>query len=304
MFKYQIMNDKTIDITEQVGVFESIKSLMQQTLNPKFLTHTAIGEYKTGVHTGFTEIDKITNGILPGELVTIAVRPGIGKTAFMLSLLNNIAICNEKKVGVFSAERSAKKIFSRIIESSTGLPINKINGDRLTDSQLNVVYPVMKNLAKADIYIDDHSNPYLEDIITKSRAMVEMGIEVIFVDYLELLKTELTTKDKACDKEQFCIIVKLLNDLAKELEVPIILFSQLSQPIIYNNRFKYTPDYINENSDILMFVNRPDYYHINDIDGKEKGIAEITIAKNRDETEFTMVKLKFVESLDKFSNLN
>jgi len=286
---------------ERLGVFVSTKNLLKQTLDKKYKINFN-GNSEKGILTGFSEIDKITKGFQNGELNTIALIPGIGKTTIQLSLIDNIAVYNNKKVGVFSAERSARKIFTRLLESSTGLSLSKINAGQLTDSQKNQVLPVIKNYSYAQIYIDDTTNPMAEDIIEKSKLMAKNGVEIIFIDYLELITTNLKSKDKACSKEGFCPIVEAFKNLAIETKIPIILFSQLSKPIVYNNRFKYTPDYINEISDVLLFLNRPEFYHINDIDMKEKGMAEVTIAKIREDTDFTLTKLKFVESLDKYTD--
>ncbi len=295
------MAENSIELTEQLGVFVSTQKLLQQTLDKKYL-HLINQQNKQNIRSGFRALDAVIEGFKPGELTTIAVRPGIGKTAFLLSLMNNISVLSPRVCGVFSAERSARKLFQRMIESSTGLPISKINSGRLTDVQVNIVSPVVKTLQDSHIYIDDTTNPTAEYIIEKAKIMAKGGIEIIFIDYLELITTDLKSGDKNCDKEPFCIIMKTLSNLAKELNIPIVIFSQLSKPIVYNNRFKYTPDYVNEISDVLLFLNRPDFYHINDIDGKEKGIAEITVAKFKEATDFQVVNLRFVESLDKYTD--
>lgn len=295
------MTENSIDLTEQLRVFANTSSLMKQTLDKKYF-HLFNNNNKNFINSGFKAVDDITKGFKNGELTTIAVRPGIGKTAFLLSLLSNISVSSNRVSGVFSAERSSRKLFQRLIESSTGIPINKINSGRLTDVQRNVVIPVMKNMLDAHILIDETTNPTAEHIIENAKIMKESGIEIIFIDYLELMSTNLKTGDKACDKEPFCIIMKVLSDLAKEINLPIVIFSQLSKPIVYNNRFKYTPDYVNELTDTLLFLNRPDFYHINEIDGKEKGIAEITVAKANNSTDFIVANLRFVESLDKYTD--
>ena len=295
------MGDKTIDNSESLGVFVSAEKLIKQALDKRYNNYIKETP-KSNVLSGFSEIDKIAKGFKNGELTTIAVRPGIGKTAFLLSLINNIAVYGNRKVGVFSAERSARKLFSRLIESSTGLSLSKINSGRLTDVQRNLVIPVIKNLSYTNLHIDDTTNPTTESIIEKAKTMAKGGLEIIFIDYLELMSSSLKTKDKVCNKDPFCPIMHALSAMAKEIDIPVVLFSQLSKPIVYNNRFKYTPDYVNELTDVLMFLNRPDYCHINDIDGKEKGLAEVTIAKDHDSVEFKVAKLKFIESLDKYTD--
>jgi len=295
------MSDNTIDTSEALRAFVSAEKLIKQALDKRYNNYIKVSS-KPNILSGFIEIDNIAKGFKNGELTTIAVRPGIGKTAFLLSLINNIAVYSNKKVGVFSAERSARKLFSRLIESSTGLSLSKINSGRLTYVQRNLVLPVIKNLSNTHLFIDDSTNPITEEIIEKAKVMANSGIEIIFIDYLELMSSSFKTKDKVCNKDPFCPIMHAISALAKEINIPIVLFSQLSKPIVYNNRFKYTPDYVNEVTDVLMFLNRPDFYHINDIDGKEKGLAEVTIAKDHGSVEFKIAKLKFVESLDKYTD--
>jgi replicative DNA helicase len=295
------MTDNAQEITEQLGAFKSSQNLLKQTVDKKYFH--LYQDYPNGaILSGFKTVDQLTGGFKKGELTTIAVRPGIGKTAFLLSLLNNISVLNHHKCGVFSAERSSRKLFQRLIESNTGIPLNKINSNRMTDVQRNIVVPVLNTLTQSQLYIDDSINPTAEYIIEKSKEMAAGGVEIIFIDYLELLTTELKTKNRPCDKEPYCVIMTFLSKLAKEINIPIVIFSQLSKPIIYNNRFKYTPDFINEITDVLLFLNRPDFYHINDIDGKEKGLAEITAAKVNDKIEFQVANLRFVESLDKYTD--
>lgn len=293
------MTDKTLDITEHKQVFGKLENIVKQTLSKKLHSTNIKSD---GINSGFIDLDKQTKGFKKKELTTIAVRPGIGKTSFLLSMVNNIGICHNVPLALFSLERSADKIVQRIIESSTGLSIPKINKGDISDMELFHVRNVAKDLSKSAIEIIDDASITMNELIAKSKELVENGIEIIFIDYLELMVSSIL--DEESKNKELEVIVKTLNKLATDLNVPIVLFSQLSKPVVYNNKYKYTPDYINDNTDNLLFVNRPDFYHINQIDQKEKGIAEITIAKHKNFKEAEAIQLRFIETLDRFDNLN
>ncbi len=294
------MTENTIETTQSLQVFDSIQNILNQTLSQKIVKfHTK--KSVEGVNSGFRDFDEITNGFHSGELTTIVVRPGIGKTAFLLSLVNNISITGDYSVGLFSGRRPSSQIISRLIATSTGLSVNKINSGELTDFEENKVHIALNNLYKAKLFIDDSKGPSLMDLMNRARDLAANGIDIIFIDYLETIVN--STEIEGCEEEK-CHIMKQLNALAKELNIPIVIFSALKQPVIYKNKFKYTPNSVNDNTDSLIFLNRPDYYHINAIDKKEKGTAEVTIAKHNNIEEMQQVSLRIIESLDKFVNLN
>lgn len=287
--------------SEHLEVYESLQQVMNQTLTRKFHPFQTSKKID-GIPSGFVALDEQTHGFHKSELTTFAVRQGVGKTAFMLSLVNNIGVLNEKKVAIFSAERSAQKLFQRLLESATGMSVNKINSAILTDAQETHLELVVNSFRKSNILIDDTNHPTIEIIAKKAKKFVEeQHVEIIFIDYLELLVAR--NMMDGCE-EELCTVMRTLHSLAAELNVPIILFSQISKPVLYNNSFKYTPDYINYNTDSLIFVNRPDYYHINEIEQKEKGMAELTVAKHKDLIEPEMVTLRFIEATDRYRNLN
>jgi replicative DNA helicase len=294
------MTENTIETTQKLEVFDSIQSILNQTLSKSFVElHTQ--KSVDGVNSGFRDFDKLTQGFHPGELTTIVVRPGIGKTAFLLSLINNISITGNYSVGLFSGRRPSTQIISRLIATSTGLSVNKINTGDLTDFEENKVNIALNNLYKAKLFIDDSKGPSLMELMERARALASTGVDIIFIDYLETIVN--STEIDGCEEEK-CHIMKQLNALAKELNLPIVIFSSLKQPVLYKNKFKYTPDSVNDNTDSLIFLNRPDYYHINAIDKKEKGTAEVTVAKHQNIEEPQMISLRIIESLDKYVNLN
>lgn len=293
------MDNNTLDLTEDKKVFGKLETIVKQTLN-KNLHNSEISS--EGINTGFTDLDKLIKGFKNGELTTIAVRPGIGKTSFLLSMINNIGICDNIPLSLFSLERSADKIVQRMIESSTGLSIPKINKGDVSESERVHIKNIANGISKSAINIVDKKTIFLNELKEMAKEMVDNGIKIIFIDYLELMATNII--DENCNNNELCTIMNELNKMAKELNIPVVVFSQLSKPKIYNNKYKYTPDHINNNTDSLLFVNRPDFYHINDIDQKQKGIAEITVVKNNSLQNPEAVKLRFIESLDRFDNLN
>lgn len=295
------MNENTLENTETVAVFATAQKLMEQTLNKKYLK--SIDRLpKKSITTGFHAVDKITKGFHPGELVTIAVRPGIGKTSYLISMLNNIALCEGHTCGIFSTERSSTQLMKRMIQSTTGIAMDKINNGNLTDIECNHVRSVLNSISNSNMLFDDQAGISTDTIKEKALKMKEQGAEILFIDYLELLHSN--NPKAECEDEDLCAVMTELKALAKELNLPIILFSQLKKPVIYKNKYKYTPDYINDNTDTLIFLNRPSYYHINQIDKVAEDVAEITIAKNINIGEMQMANLRIIESLGQFKDLN
>jgi len=292
------MSDNTLDNTE-TQVFVSAQKLMKQTLHEKHLNPTNNVE-KDSITSGFNSINKITKGFHKGELATIAVRPGIGKTSFLISMINNIALCECHNVGVFSLERKSHKLLKRLVQSTTGISMDKINDGNISDVEFNHVRSLVNSISKSNLIFDDQAGMSTDTLAEKAKAMKEEGAEIILIDYLELLHTNNSMED--CNDE--CVIMKELYSLAKEINIPIILFSQLQKPIIYKNKYKYTPDYINDNTDTLIFLNRPSYYHINQIDKVAEDKAEVTVAKNINIGEMQIAELKIIENLGQFKDFN
>ncbi len=294
------MSNNTLENTQSKRVFASAQELMSQTLNPNYLTHNN-SLPDNNITSGFTAIDKITKGFKAGELITIAVRPGIGKTSFLLSMINNIALFESHSVGLFSIEREGEQFMKRLIQSTSGLSMTKINKNELNDIESSHVRSIINSIRNSKLFIDDQAGISTDTIAEKVKLMVKEGVEIIFIDYLELLHSNNT--DSACEDEDLCNVVIDLKKIATENNIPIVLFSQLKKPIKYDNKYKYTPSYINRNTDTLLFLNRPSYYHINQIEHKAEDIAEVTIAKNINIGDMQLAKLKIVESMGQFTDI-
>ncbi len=295
------MTENTLEPTQTQSLLVSTQEVMQQTLGPKF-NKPSSNIHNKNITSGFHTIDNLIHGFQPGELVTIAVRPGIGKTSFLTSMINNIALCENHACGIFSLERPSKKLLQRLIQSTTGINLEKINHGELSDLENNHVHSVINSLENSNILFCDKPGISTDTIGENIQEMKKQGAEIIFIDYLELLHSNNTID--SCEENDMCTVMVDIKKIAKENNIPIIIFSQLKKPIIYKNKYKYTPDYINDNSDTLIFLNRPSYYHINQIEQTPNDEAEITIAKNINIGDMQIAKLKIIESLGQFKDLN
>ncbi len=297
------MKENSHDLTEQSEVFEfiSIGDMINQTLqkNPEKENTNA----PDCLSTGFWEIDKIISGLQKGQLITIAVRPGMGKTAFLLSMANNIAIKNHHSVAIFSSERSNQKITSRIIESETGMSIYKLKDMNLKNSEKDHILNIISNIAKAKIFLDDTPSLSVKELVKKSRQLKFFNnIDLIIIDYLELLSTY--ASDSGSREEQLNTIVHTIKDIAKELNIPIVLFSQLQgygfgYNLLQKPSITDIPVFLSEVSDVVLFLHRSDFMIKNP---NEKENVEMIVAKYNNKNHNTVVPLKYIESIAKFAN--
>jgi len=297
------MDINTIDATERetVFAFASIRDLVNQTLK---ITTPSIHPISQGLTTGFQKIDQIISGFHKGQLTTIAVRPGMGKTAFLLSFVNNLAIKSNFSVAVFSAERSSEKMTSRLIETETGMSVEKLKRGSLKDSERDHMMSMVNNIAKAKIFLDDTPALSLDEFVKKSRQLkILHNVDIIFVDYLELLTTSIIDPDSR--NEQLSKIVSGIKNMAAELNVPVVLFSQL--PHVYEvaaaksrPSLKDLPVFLAELSDVAMILHRPGSFPDSISEQDAKGMVELVVVRNGQNDETAIVPLRFVESIAKF----
>ncbi|MES2545969.1 MAG: replicative DNA helicase [Bacteroidota bacterium] len=269
----------------------------------------------SGVATGFEKLDKITSGWQPSDLIIIAARPGMGKTAFVLSMARNIAIDFGHPVALFSLEMSSVQLITRLISSETGLSGEKLRTGKLEPHEWEQLSTKVKNLESAPLFIDDTPSLSIFDLRAKSRRLVaQHGIKIIIVDYLQLMTAGGSNGKGGGNREQeISTISRNLKALAKELGVPVIALSQLSRqvesrpghkrPLLSDLRESGA---IEQDADIVSFIYRPEYYKMEEWDDDEQsptqGQAEFIIAKHRNGS-LENVKLKFVGHLGKFDNL-
>jgi replicative DNA helicase len=293
---------------------ETAQSLVIQA--KKRIEEIAGKEGLSGIPTGFEKLDKVTSGWQPSDLVIIAARPGMGKTAFVLSMARNMAIDFGHPVALFSLEMSSVQLITRLISSETGLSSEKLRTGKLEKHEWEQLSTKVKDLEKAPLYIDDTPSLSIFDLRAKARRLSSQhGIKLIIVDYLQLMTAGGSNGKGGGNREQeISTISRNLKALAKELEVPVIALSQLSRAVETRGSSKRPllsdlreSGAIEQDADIVSFIYRPEYYKIDEWDDDDhtptEGQAEFIIAKHRNGS-LENIRLKFVGHLGKFDNLD
>ena len=267
----------------------------------------------SGIPSGFDKLDKLTSGWQPSDLVIVAARPGMGKTALTLSMARNIAVNSDTPVAFFSLEMSSVQLITRLISSETGLSSEKLRTGRLEKHEWEQLNVKVKTLEKAPLFIDDTPSLSIFDLRAKARRLASQHkIKLIIIDYLQLMTAGGSQKGGNREQE-ISTISRNLKALAKELNVPVIALSQLSRavetrggskrPILSDLRESGA---IEQDADIVSFIYRPEYYKIDEWDDEERtptqGQAEFIVAKHRNGG-LDNIRLKFIGSLGKFDNL-
>ena len=268
----------------------------------------------SGIPCGFTKVDALTSGWQPSDLIILAARPGMGKTAMTLTMARNMAVGQNIPVAFFSLEMSSVQLITRLISAETSLSSEKLRTGRLEKHEWEQLNVKVKGLEKAPLYIDDTPSLSIFDLRAKARRLAsQYGIKVIMIDYLQLMTAG--TTNKAGNREQeISTISRNLKALAKELNVPVIALSQLSRAVETRGGSKRPllsdlreSGAIEQDADIVSFIYRPEYYKIEEWDDEERtpteGQAEFIVAKHRNGGLDT-IRLKFVGHLGKFDNLD
>ena len=258
----------------------------------------------TGVPTGFIELDYKTAGLHGSDLILLAARPAMGKSALALNIASNAALKSKVPVAIFNLEMSKEQLVNRIICSEAMVDSNKIRTGKLEEEDWAKLANVLGPLSEANIYIDDTPGISIMDIRTRCRKLkIEKDIGLIIIDYLQLVQG--SNKRNSSREQEIAEISRSLKILAKELNVPIIALSQLSRAV------EQRPDHrpmlsdlresgsIEQDADIVIFLYRDDYYNK---DSEEKDISEVIIAKHRGGSVGT-VKLLWMGNYTKFANL-
>jgi len=268
----------------------------------------------SGIATGFSRLDELTSGWQPSDLVIIAARPGMGKTAFVMSMAKNMAINFGDPVAIFSLEMSSVQLITRMISSETGISSGKLRKGSLERHEWEQLNVKVKNLSKAPIFIDDTPSLSIFDLRAKARRLASQhGIKIIIIDYLQLMTAG--TSQKGGNREQeISSISRNLKALAKELNIPVIALSQLSRAVETRGGSKRPllsdlreSGAIEQDADIVSFIYRPEYYGQTEWDDEERspceGQAEFIVAKHRNGG-LDNIRLKFTGHLAQFSNLD
>jgi len=266
----------------------------------------------SGVPSGFDKLDSITSGWQPSDLIIIASRPGMGKTALSLSMARNIAIEHKIPVAFFSLEMSAIQLITRLISAETGLKSDILRTGKLAPHEWQQLNNQITDLESAPLFIDDTPSLTIFELRAKARRLVSSNdIKVIIIDYLQLMHLGSSTKTGNREQE-ISIISRNLKALAKELNVPVIALSQLSRavetrsgtkrPILSDLRESGA---IEQDADIVSFIYRPEYYGIDNWDDElqtpSQGQGELIIAKHRNGA-LGNVRLRFTAELGKFED--
>ncbi len=266
----------------------------------------------SGVPSGFTKLDRVTSGWQKSDLVIVAARPGMGKTAFALSMARNIAIQHETAIGFFSLEMASEQLVSRLIASEAELSASKLRKGDLKDFEMVQLHEKIKQLSEAQIYIDDTPALTVFELRAKARRLVKNhNVGIIIIDYLQLM----SAGGNAGNREQeISTISRSLKGIAKELKIPVIALSQVNRgvenrtgtgskrPMLSDLRESGA---IEQDADIVTFIYRPEYYKIYEWDNGDdsRSQAEIIIAKHRNGA-LENVRLKFTAEFAKFSDID
>ncbi|MFD1672066.1 replicative DNA helicase [Agrilactobacillus yilanensis] len=312
-------------VSEQRGNtgFRQLKDILPESL--AHIDELAKGNQDiTGLPTGYRELDKITAGLHEDELIILAARPGVGKTAFALNIAQNIGTKTDNTIALFSLEMGAEQLVNRMLCAEGSIESNHLRTGQLTDEEWNNLIVAMGSLSQASIYIDDTPGVKMAEIRAKCRRLAkESGnLGLIVIDYLQLIEGS----GQENRQQEVSAISRQLKKLAKELHVPVIALSQLSRgveqrqdkrPVLSDIRESGS---IEQDADIVAFLYRDDYYRDSEEDGDNNGgndytqsqpgndedqsvgEVEVIIEKNRSGARGT-VKLLFIKSYNKFSSI-
>lgn len=268
-------------------------------LQARFEAHSDI----TGIPTGFTELDQITSGLQPSDLLILAARPAMGKTSLALNIAEYATLKTRKPCAVFSMEMSASQLAFRLLSSVGRVNQQRLRTGQLDDEDWNRVTSALRMLSEVKMFIDD--TPALSPEVLRSKARRikrEHDLGLIVIDYLQLMQVPGNQENRATEISE---ISRSLKALAKELNVPVIALSQLNRsletrtdkrPVMADLRESGA---IEQDADLIMFIYRDEYYHR---DSADKGLAEVIIGKHRNGPTGT-IKLKFFGEYTRFDNL-
>ncbi|WP_227395031.1 replicative DNA helicase [Jeotgalibacillus aurantiacus] len=288
---------------KNTSAFHSMKDVLVRTYDNIEMLNSTKGDI-TGIATGFNELDRMTAGFQRNDLIIVAARPSVGKTAFALNIAQNVATKTGENVAIFSLEMGAEQLVMRMLCAEGNINAQNLRTGALTDEDWRKLTMAMGSLSNAGIYIDDTPGVRVQDIRAKCRRLKqEHGLGMILIDYMQLIHG--TGKPGENRQQEVSEISRSLKGLARELEVPLIALSQLSRgvesrqdkrPMMSDLRESGS---IEQDADIVAFLYRDDYY---DKESENQNTIEIIIAKQRNGPVGT-VSLAFIKEYNKFVNL-
>jgi replicative DNA helicase len=312
--------DDLLDSTQQKIFTLSDRNMKRDTQAIQYVISEAIEDLQntqtqanglSGVPSGYTSIDRVTLGWQPSDLIIVAARPSMGKTAFVLTMARNMAVDHNVPVAFFSLEMSSLLLAKRLMISETGLEPDKIKGGKkLEDYEWEQLNTKLNKLVKAPLYIDDTPSLSIYEFRSKARRLVaNAGVKMIVIDYLQLMTGP--PELKGMREQEVSAISRSLKAIAKELNIPIIALSQLSRAVETRGGTKRPQlsdlresGAIEQDADIVMFIHRPDYYASSEEHPELVGLTDIIIAKHRNgevrdvQMKFRHSEVRFVDSTD------
>lgn len=283
--------DETLDRAEQLvfrisqrgetGTVADMKTVLMGTFDRIEQLYTSKGAI-TGLSTGFIEFDNMLSGLQPSELIVIAARPSMGKTALALNIAENVALADRKPVLVFSLEMSKEQLAQRMLCSQAGVDGQRLRRGLLTEQDWPRLSYALGRLSEAPIFIDDTPSVTALEIRARSRRLkAERGLALVVVDYLQLIQSRSRAENR---QQEIAEITRSLKALARELEVPVIALAQLSRAVEATGDKRPLLSHLKESgeieqsADVVAFIYREEYYKP---DSEKKNIAEIIVAKQR-----------------------
>lgn len=265
----------------------------------------------SGIPSGFNALDEVTSGWQKSDLVIIAARPAMGKTAFVLSMARNMAVTYNQPLAFFSLEMSSVQLVNRLIASETGLGSEKIKNGRLTEDEWKHLHSKIKALVSAPIYVDDTPALSIFELRAKCRRLKQKyDIKAVIIDYLQLMTAGADMRGNR--EQEVSMISRQLKIIAKELNIPVLALSQLNRGVELRTGDAKKPmlsdlresGAIEQDADMVLFIHRPEKYGImTDAQGMSlKGIADIIIAKHRNGA-VGEIQLRFMSELTRFCDL-
>src|SRR5918996_1300583 len=286
------------------GDFSHIETLLKESFERITALYEAGAEI-TGVPSGFRDLDRITSGFQPGNLIIVAARPSMGKSALGLCMAANLAVRHELPVALFTLEMSKSEVTQRLMCSEAKVESQRLRNGKLAVDDWPRLTAACDKLAKAPIYVDDTGSITMMELRSKARRLKskEPNLGLVVIDYLQLMTSGGTPENRVQEVSQ---ISRSLKVLARDLDVPIVAMSQLSRaveqrhdkrPILSDLRESGS---IEQDADIVCFIYRDEYY--NPEDSPDQGLAEVIVAKHRNGPTDT-VKLSFLKRYAKFADL-
>lgn len=286
------------------GEFKDVKSVIQNVTDRLVMLQKADGQI-SGVKTGYYDLDRLTSGFQKGDLIILAARPSVGKTAFALNVAYNVSYKSDEAVAVFSLEMPAEQLIQRVICSAGSLKAESIRSGSILKESNERYYAAADKVSKCNLYIDDTPGIRVGEIAAKCRRLQrEHGLKMIIIDYLQLISGPANSRESR--QQEVSDISRQLKMIARELKVPVIALSQLSRSVEKrDNKRPVLSDLresgaIEQDADIVSFIHREDYQDPKK-EAETQGATDIIIAKHRNGA-LADIRLVFLKQYSKFAN--